>query len=104
MVSYIQYLVLALLTVLRSLVRNPGNREKLRDVMLRLRDAITLIYEPEQLQGVARRKADINAFLNRSVEVHTASMITSRYKPGSFDIDADDGDDNKPQAADATAA
>lgn len=88
-----QLIALSFLSILGQLVRNPARKAQLRSVALRIRDAITLIYEPQQLQGSVNQRVDVAAFIRTSVEREAMSIRPMNYKAGSFDLSDDDDDE-----------
>lgn len=83
--NYEYFIFLAAMAALKTIIKNPARRAQLRSVLLRLRDAITLIYEPDSHSGVMTARVDVQAFVNNAVAVHSAAITSERYAAGSFD-------------------
>lgn len=79
------FIFVAALQALKSLIKSPGRKAAMRDLLLRLRDAITLIYEPETHQGSVNAKVDVAAFVNNAVALHVGHIAANRYESGSLD-------------------
>jgi hypothetical protein len=87
--NYVSFIILALLGTLQSVIKSPTLKAQFKDVLLRLRDAITLIYEPAALQGSVNKRTDPSQFLKNTLDIHAGNVMAASYQPGSFDLGTD---------------
>lgn len=79
------FIFVAALHALKAIIKSPARKAALRDLLLRLRDAITLIYEPETHQGSVNAKIDVAAFVNNAVALHVGHIAANRYDTANLD-------------------
>jgi hypothetical protein len=79
--NYLQMIFIAALSLIPSLTNSPAQKQQVKSIALKLRDALTMVYEPEQHQGSVNAKTDAAHFATTAIDNHIAGLNAGQNQP-----------------------